>query len=50
VTSGTPLADEKNTPANPLASTVADDAATEDALSVDDDALVIYQLYSNLRC
>jgi hypothetical protein len=48
VTNDTP--DDPNTPAEPLASAVADDAATEDVLSVDDDALVICQLCSNLRC
>ena len=45
--------DDPNTPADPLASTLADDAArrpTEDVLTVDDDALVICQLHSNFCC
>jgi hypothetical protein len=45
--------DDPNTPADSLASTVTDDAASrpnEDVLSVHDDALVICQLHSNLRC
>jgi hypothetical protein len=47
------LPDDPNTPADPLASTLADDAAsrlTEDVLSVGGGALVICQLHSNFRC